>query len=91
VVKGAVRDALHGATGGVPGLFTFAARDLGQPAYLSEVYQRLDALPGVLGVRVSEFASLERAGVADVVPAGVEEWLRLGSNDLTVTIVGETR
>jgi hypothetical protein len=72
-------------------MFTFAARGLGQPAYLSEVYQRLDAAPGVVGVRVLAFSSLARSGVADVVPAAIDEWLRLRSADLTVTIVGGTR
>ncbi len=69
-------------------MFTFPARGLGQPAYLSEVYQRLDAEPGVVGVRVLAFSSVSLAGVADVVPAGIDEWLRLRSNALAVTIVG---
>jgi predicted phage baseplate assembly protein len=86
-VKSSVRTSLHGS-GATPGMFTFSARGLGQPAYLSEVYQRVDALPGVLGVQVLAFASLTESGVADVIPADVDEWLRLRANDLTVTVIG---
>jgi predicted phage baseplate assembly protein len=88
VVRDSVRRALFGEQEQAPGLFTFAARGLGQPAYLSEVYQRLEAVPGVVGVTITRFASREAAGRADVVPAGVDEWLRLLPNDLTVNVVG---
>src|SRR5262249_36990854 len=37
-VRDAVRDALHGDSAPDPGMFTFPARDLGQPAFLSELY-----------------------------------------------------
>jgi hypothetical protein len=71
-------------------MFTFAARSLGQPAHLSEVYRRLDAEPGVVGVRVLAFWS-RSPGVADVVPAEIDEWLRLRATDLTLTVAGGTR
>lgn len=92
LVKDAVRAALHGEAPAQPGMFTFPARGLGQPAYLSEVYDRLEAVPGVIGVRVDEFASRtgRTGGVADVIAADVDEWLRLGPNDLTVTVAGST-
>ena len=58
-------------------MFTFPARDLGQPAFLSEVYARLEAVPGVIGVRVDRFETDGDRAVADVDPADVDEWLRL--------------
>jgi hypothetical protein len=88
LVRDAVRAALHGERLDAPGLFTFPARDLGQPAYLSEVYARLEAVPGVIGVRVAQFESETEDGVADVIAADVDEWLSLAPNDLTVTIAG---
>lgn len=88
LVKTDVRLALHGDSDDAPGMFTFPARGLGQPAYLSEVYQRLEALPGVIGVRVTGFAARSEPGVVDVIPAGVEEWLRLEPADLAVTLAG---
>ena len=57
-------------------MFTFPARGLGQPAYLSELYARLEAVPGVIGVRVTA-SSRAISRVADVIPAEVDEWLRL--------------
>jgi hypothetical protein len=84
----AIRDRIHRALHGAdpPGLFTFAARGLGQPAYLSELYAVLEAVPGVVGVRVTRFVPLGgRSAVADVVTAGVDQWLRLRPNGLDVT------
>ena len=83
LVKDALRAALHGAA---PGLFTFPARGLGQPAFLSEVYALLEAVPGVVGVRISRFESEGTEPLADVIRAGVDEWLSLAPNDLTMTI-----
>lgn len=87
LVKEAVRTALHGESEDDPGLFTFRARGLGQPAYLSEVYARLEALPGVVGVQVTEFEARGELR-ADVIPAEVDEWLSLPPNELTVTALG---
>jgi hypothetical protein len=58
-------------------MFTFAERGLGQPAYLSELYARLEAVPGVVGVRVREFWARDAGELSDVIPAKVDEWLRL--------------
>ncbi|HWI06242.1 MAG TPA: putative baseplate assembly protein [Solirubrobacteraceae bacterium] len=91
VVKSSVREALHGEAPGAPGMFTFAARGLGQPAYLSELYARLEAVPGVVGARVARFAAEAAGGVADVIAADVEQWLRLAPNDLELTIGGSAR
>ncbi|SHN13519.1 baseplate J/gp47 family protein [Cryptosporangium aurantiacum] len=81
-VQQSVRDALCGEAG----LFTFPARELGQPAYLSEVYGRLEAVDGVVGVRIRRFDSRNPGQLADVVPADVDEWLRLEPRNLTVTL-----
>lgn len=90
LVKDAVRAALHG-TGDVAGLFTFASRGLAQPAYLSQVYARLQGLAGAAGVRVTRFGDPGGTGVVDVISAGANGWLSLLPNDLTVLVVsGET-
>jgi hypothetical protein len=86
LVKEALRAALHGTAEDAPGMFTFPARGLGQPAFLSEVYGRLEAVPGVIGVRVSRFEADGTEAVADVIRAGVDEWLSLAPNDLSLTI-----
>lgn len=88
IVNNSLRAALHGDDEDAPGMFTFAARGLGQPAFLSEVYGRLEAVPGVIGVRVDRFASDGTPTVADVITADVDEWLRLAPNDLTLTQSG---
>ena len=81
-VKASVRAALHGDNQTAPGMFTFAARDLGQPSFRSEVYARLEALPGVIGVQVTRFGSRDADGLADQIPADPDEWLRLQPNNL---------
>jgi Baseplate J-like protein len=86
LVKEAVRSALHGTAEDAPGMFTFPARGLGQPAFLSEVYARLEAVPGVVGVRITRFESDDTDPVAEVIPAEVDEWLRLAPNDVTLTV-----
>lgn len=84
-VKDSLRAALYGDDPDAPGMFTFPARGLGQPAFLSDVYARLEAVEGVIGVRVDRFQSDEDGLVADVITADVDEWLRLDPNDLTIT------
>jgi hypothetical protein len=85
IVKDGIRNALLGDDEAAPGLFRFAARGLGQPVFLSEVYERLEAVPGVIGVRITHFKGDGSDDVADVVTAGVDEWLQLLPNDLTLT------
>jgi hypothetical protein len=87
IVKDGIRNALFGDDQAAPGMFTFTARGLGQPAFLSEVYERLEAVPGVIGVRITHFEGGGSDDVADVVTAGVAEWLQLLPNDLTLTTV----
>jgi predicted phage baseplate assembly protein len=84
IIRNGIRNALFGADPSAPGLFTFAARGLGQPAFLSEVYERLEAVPGVIDVRITRFEGGGAEAVADVVTAGVDEWLQLLPNDLTL-------
>jgi hypothetical protein len=85
IVKDSVRTALYGVAEDAPGMFTFPARQLGQPAFLSEVYARLEAVPGVIGVRVDRFATDGDDTVEEVVRADVHEWLRLAPHDLSLT------
>ena len=80
-----VDDALRAALYGDGGMFTFAQRGLGQPAYLSEVYAKLEAVPGVIGVRVDQFFSRGTVALADVIPAGTDEWLELRPSALTLS------
>src|SRR3954447_4584234 len=90
IVKDGLRRALYGDDPAAPGMFTFAARGLGQPAFLSEAYERLEAVPGVIGVRVTRFRPTEGAGteeVANVLTAAVDEWLQLVPNALTLTTI----
>jgi hypothetical protein len=84
-VRDAVRDALHSDSTTDPGMFTFPARDLGQPAFLSELYARVEAVPGVIAVQVSRFSARGPSDVADQIPAQPHEWLRLLPNDLDLT------
>jgi hypothetical protein len=76
-VKDAIRASLAGHADGAPGMFTFAARDLGQPAYLSEVYELLSAGVGVLAVEVVRFCPQGQEGVHEVITCEPNEWLSL--------------
>lgn len=40
----------------------------------------------MIGVRVSRFESRDHPGLADVIPAEVDEWLRLEPNHLDLTV-----
>ncbi len=83
-VTGAVRAALTGR-------FSFPAEQLGAPGFLSEVYALLEALPGVVSVRVDRFATSGRTGIADAIRPELEGWLRLLPQNLSVTVAGRTR
>ena len=87
LVKDGLRAALYGESEDAPGMFTFAARELGQPAFLSEVYARLEAVPGVVGVRVTGFEAGGGDPLRSVVTAGVDEWLRLQPSNLTLSTI----
>jgi hypothetical protein len=89
LVKNGVRAALYGDDEVAPGMFTFPARELGQPAFRSEVYERLEAVPGVIGVRVTGFQADGTDPVASVITAGVDEWLRLAPSDLTLSTIDQ--
>ncbi|AGP41497.1 hypothetical protein [Sorangium cellulosum] len=83
LVRQAVRDALCRADEDAPGLFAFAGRGLGQPAFLSEVYERILAVAGVTFVEVwhlDTLSALEEGApvrVVDTLVARPEEWLEL--------------
>jgi predicted phage baseplate assembly protein len=88
-VKRAVQDALVGADTRGPGLFTFAAREFGQAAHLSEVYERVSGPNGVDGVTfvdVTRFRIGDFAGVYDVLQVSARQWLRLPAANLTMQI-----
>ena len=59
-------------------MFTFPARGLGQPAYLSEVYGASRRCRASIGVRVTRLlvAGAQRPSPTSS-PADVDEWLRL--------------
>jgi hypothetical protein len=83
IVKSAVVDALTGTSEDAPGLFTFASRNLGQPAFLSEVYERLERVEGAASIVIWHFDSVAEANnwnpkrVADTITAEPDNWLRL--------------
>jgi hypothetical protein len=87
VVEEAVRAALHGQADEA-GLFTFAARELGQAAHLSEVYARIQAIPGVSFVHLEMFRidDIDKSqAIHDVIVVESHQWLRLDPAQLTLT------
>jgi hypothetical protein len=82
-VEAAIRDALHGTDPAAPGLFTFAARDLGQAAHASEVHGVLSTVPGVTFVQVLRFDLDPGTGLRDVLQPQPHQWLRLHATGLT--------
>jgi predicted phage baseplate assembly protein len=85
-VKRGVQDALVGEDERGPGLFTFPAREFGQAAHLSEVYERVSAVQGVTFVDVARFRIGNNTGVADVLQVNARQWLRLLAADLAIAI-----
>lgn len=85
-VKRAVQDALLGDDADSPGMFTFAARDFGQAAHLSEVYDRVAGVEGVTFVDVTRFRIENQAGVKDVLRVNARQWLRLPAANLSLSI-----
>jgi hypothetical protein len=75
-VKRAVQDALVGADGRGPGLFTFPARHFGQAAHLSEVYERIAEVDGVTFVDVFRFRIGDQPGAFDVLQSNARQRLR---------------
>jgi predicted phage baseplate assembly protein len=88
-VKRGVQDALVGEDARGPGLFTFPAREFGQAAHLSEVYERVGGPHGVAGVTfvdVTRFRIGDFAGAFDVLQVSAQQWLRLLPGNLTIQI-----
>jgi baseplate J-like protein len=85
-VKRAVQDALLGDDPDWPGMFTFAARDFGQAAHLSEVYDRVAKVEGVIFVDVTRFRIENLAGVMDVLRVNARQWLRLPAANLSLSL-----
>jgi hypothetical protein len=82
-VEAAIRAALLGAAPAAPGLFTFAARDLGQAAHRSEVHAALARVPGVSFAQLLIFDLAPGTGLRDVLQPRPHEWLRLEAAALT--------
>jgi len=92
-VRGAVREALYGDSEGAPGLFTFAGRELGKPAFLSEVYAVITAVAGVAFVEITELDLAPGSyppRVLDVIPAEPGAWLRLLPQNFDFSLPGGT-
>jgi hypothetical protein len=81
-VKNAVQDAFFGASALSPGMFTFAARQFGQPAFLSEVFRVSEAIEGVTFVDVTRFSLSAPPAVFDTLKATASQWLRLQPQNL---------
>ena len=90
LVKQAVRDALYGEDEASPGLFTFAARDLGQQAFLSEVYAVIEGVEGVIGAVITLFTFDAGDGaVYDVLQPDLNRWLGMDAHTLDITVEAE--
>jgi hypothetical protein len=82
-VEAAVRDALFGRDPAAPGMFTFAARDLGQAAHASEVYERLARVDGVSFVQLVRFDLAPGVALRDVLQPHPHQWLQVDATSLT--------
>jgi predicted phage baseplate assembly protein len=82
-VQAGVRAALHGTDPAAPGTFTFAARDLGQAAHASEVYQRIASVPGVASCQLLVLDLAPGAALCDVLRPRLWQWLRLPPANLS--------
>ena len=80
IVKLDVQDVLYGEAGagnGRPGAFTFAARDFGQAAFVSEIYETVAKVEGVARATVTRFDLVPDTDVSDTIAATPRQWLRL--------------
>ncbi|MBK8258013.1 MAG: hypothetical protein IPK82_35775 [Polyangiaceae bacterium] len=85
VVKSRVVEAFAGTDPDNPGMFTFGARDLGQPAFLSEVYRRLEQVEGISSSIVWHFDLVNLpVQVADTIAVEPHTWLRLLPENLKI-------
>lgn len=82
-VEAAIRAALFGGDPAAPGLFTFAARDLGQAAHASEVHAVLARVPGVTFGQLLAFDLSPGTKLRDVLQPRPHQWLRLDAASLT--------
>lgn len=88
-VEASVRAAFLGTDAAAPGLFTFAARDLGQAAHASEVHAALARVPGVTFGQLVAFDLTPNTGLRDVLVPRPHQWLRLDATALTFAPPGE--
>jgi hypothetical protein len=89
IVKLAVQDVLYGepeSDGAPPGLFAFAAREFGQAAFLSQLYEAVAAVEGVAQVLVTRFDLPPGTGVSDTILATPRQWLRLKPENCAIAV-----
>ncbi|MBN1203777.1 MAG: putative baseplate assembly protein [Myxococcaceae bacterium] len=87
-VQQRVRELLHGEREDAPGLFTLRAKEIGEPATLSELHRVLAGVQGAdfLGVTRLEPAASETGTVLDVVHVEPHQWVRLRPENLVFTL-----
>lgn len=89
IVKLAVQDVLYGEAepgSGRPGLFAFAARDFGQAAFLSQLYEAVAAVEGVARVTVTRFDLPSGTDVSDTILATPRQWLKLNPENCEIAV-----
>jgi predicted phage baseplate assembly protein len=80
-VEAQIRAALFGDS--PAGMFTFAARDLGQAAHASEVHAAIARVPGVTFGQLLRFDLAGGTQLRDVLQPHPHQWLRLDASALT--------
>ncbi|REG54362.1 hypothetical protein EQ718_15290 (plasmid) [Paracoccus versutus] len=84
-------EALLLGGGGLPGLFSFAGRELSAPQSLSGLYAQLLDRPGIAAVLATRYRlALPAAGtaeVADIIHASTRQWLRLKPSALEIQVL----
>jgi hypothetical protein len=85
-VKRSVQDAFFGTSITAPGMFTFGARQFGQPAFLSEIYAASEGINGVTIVKVTRLALSATAVVSDTLVAAPSQWLRLQPQNFELAV-----
>ncbi len=76
-VRETIQNSLYGTAEESPGLLTFASRQFGQTAHLSEVYRVVNNADGVHFIDVARFALSAGPAVHDALRVTSTQWLRL--------------
>ncbi|QFG36303.1 putative phage baseplate assembly protein [Paracoccus pantotrophus] len=84
-------EALLLGGGDLPGLFSFAGRELSAPQSLSGLYARLLERPGIAAVLATRYRLAQPAAgtaeVADIIHASTRQWLRLKPSALEIQVL----